>query len=99
MSKKPEVSPATKQALSKSPQDMPDRGGSKKPTVETGSTRVKLTPNKEFPFAYTGAKPGMGEVDVTATRANLSRTVTDPYGEHSATRPLIGFGGKKHKKG
>lgn len=88
-----EKSTSTKQSLSSGPADMPSGGGGK-PNVQSTSSMIPLsrTPN---PVAAFGAKPGMGEVQTSSTKCDLSRNATSPESgkKISKTTPQTSFGG------
>jgi hypothetical protein len=88
---------STDKPLRKGPADMPDRGG-KAPNAQISSSTVNLSRKENFVAAF-GAKPGMGEVQCESTKVKLSRTANSPYQREgmSATKPQIGFKGKKGK--
>jgi hypothetical protein len=74
---------------------MPDRGGPK-PNAQITSSTVKLS-RTENPVAAFGARPGMGTVQCESSKVKLSRTANSPYESSgmSATKPQLGFKGKK----
>lgn len=85
---------STEQSLSSGPADMPDRGGSK-PNAQTTSSQVTMG-RQENPVAQLGARPGMGDVQSTSTKASLDRKSSNPYDKLSATKPQVSLpGGRK----
>ncbi len=92
-------STSTKETLSSSPADMPNRGGSK-PNLQSTSSTVSLS-RTENPVAAFGASPGQGEVQCESTNVKLSRTANSPYDNKklSATTPQIDLkGGGRGKR-
>lgn len=78
---------ASKQNLGSGPEDMPNRGGRQGETQVSEASKVPL-PRTESHVAQFGARPGMGTVQAdNASKANLSRRATSPYGNTSRTTP------------
>jgi hypothetical protein len=86
---------STKEKLSNTPKDMPDRGGPK-PEYQTTSSQVPLS-RTENPVAAFGAHPNQGSVQSTSTQASLSRSASAPYENLNATKPQVPYKGSKKK--
>ena len=97
----PVESTSTKQKLGKGPADMPDRGGSGKPTLLGDSTQSKLG-RKEIPVAAFGARQtGGGQMPQTdSASVKLSRSATSPYDKEgmSETTPRTPFQNKRGRR-
>jgi hypothetical protein len=87
---------STDKPLKSGPKDMPDRGGRDKPNLQTTSSQVTMSRKENFVAAF-GNRPGMGTEQCTSTKVTLHRNANSPYQNKgiNATRPQLGFKGKK----
>jgi len=81
-----QVKNATIADLRKSPEDMPDRGGSLGGEAQTRNATTVSLGRSENMIAQNGMRPGMGETQTrNATTAPLSRKFKSPYGGDNPT--------------